>query len=767
MNNNLPVLVTRNNYIFPTFESILEIGRPKSLKALDTSIKKFNSQIILLNQCVPIEENPTIDKIYKSGVLVTFKIQKSWDDGSKTIGVKSLSRVRVKNLQSIGDDEYTANYEIIVPIIKNPEQTIMLFKQLLKAMDHKEFAVHYKFDFDNNKLAALESVIDGVATSIEDLSNLIKQKIISTKYLDQRVLLLFKVLNKDTEQSEVDQLINKKMQHRVNNQQREFILREKLKAIQEELDQINGKDDNGIKKYISRLNNEPFPEHIKNRLLSEIQRYQTLPPSSSEGNLLITYIDVMMSIPWWEKTEDKDDLTYALNKLNENHYGLEKVKKRIIEHLAVKTLTKKMRGHIICLVGPPGVGKTSLAKSIASATQRVFVKVSLGGIRDEAEIRGHRKTYIGAMPGRIIQAMKKAKAINPVFLLDEIDKLSSDYHGDPASAMLEVLDPEQNKTFSDHYVEEEYDLSNVMFIATANYYENIPETLIDRMEIIHLSSYTELEKMEITKNHLIKKIINIHGLKKSQLKFKDEALLEIIQFYTREAGVRQLERDLSSIARKFIVKFLKKEIKTLTVNKTIVNKFLGKRIFNHTLKEEKSQVGVVTGLAYTQYGGDILPIEVNYFVGKGNLILTGKLGDIMKESASIALDYIKANAEKFKLAKFNFESHDIHIHVPEGAVPKDGPSAGITITTSLISALTKQPVSREIGMTGEITLRGHVLPIGGLKEKSISANRSGLKTIIIPDRNKRDIIDIPKEVQENLKILFVHDYLQVYKLIFN
>jgi ATP-dependent Lon protease len=445
---------------------------------------------------------------------------------------------------------------------------------------------------------------------------------------------------------------------------------------------------------------------------------------------------------------------------------LKKVKERIIEYLAVKQKTDSVKGQIIVLVGPPGVGKTSLAKSIAEALGRNFVKVSLGGVKDEAEIRGHRKTYIAAMPGRIIQSMKRARSKNPLFLLDEIDKMSSDYKGDPSSAMLEVLDPEQNIEFSDNYIEEPYDLSDVMFIATANYPQDIPEALYDRMEIIELSSYTEIEKVQIARQYLIDNVLEEMNTTKDELQFSDEAISEIIKYYTREAGVRQLERLLSTIVRKFIVKQLNGELKTLAVSPEIVREFLGKHIFEHTSKQEKSNVGVVTGLAYTQFGGDILPIEVNYFPGKGGLILTGKLGDVMKESATIAFDYVKANYEKFGIDKSLFEHNDVHIHVPEGATPKDGPSAGITLTTALISALTGRPVSESLGMTGEITLQGHVLPIGGLREKSISAARSQLKKILIPSENVKDLDEIPDEVKNILEIKPVKEYQEVFDEVF-
>ncbi|MGL4382280.1 MAG: endopeptidase La, partial [Bacilli bacterium] len=474
------------------------------------------------------------------------------------------------------------------------------------------------------------------------------------------------------------------------------------------------------------------------------------------------YIDWIMSLPWHEASLDEEDFNKVESILNNDHYGLEKVKERIMEYLAVVKVTKSLKAPIICLVGPPGVGKTSIAKSIARALNKEFVKVSLGGVKDESEIRGHRRTYLGAMPGRIIQGMKKAKVTNPVFLLDEIDKMSSDYKGDPSSAMLEVLDPEQNSMFSDHYLEESYDLSNVMFIATANYLGNIPVELRDRLEIIELSSYTEHEKVMIAKNHLVEKQAQVHGLKKSDLKLSDSILKFIIQRYTREAGVRQLERVIAKIARKVVVANLKEEPKTpFTQDKIIA--YLGKPIFNHSSKESKDEVGVVTGLAYTAFGGDILPVEVNYFKGKGRLVITGQLGDVMKESATIALDFVKANAKKYNINEDLFETIDIHLHVPEGAVPKDGPSAGVTMSTAIISALTNRKVNRNIGMTGEVTLRGNVLPIGGLKEKSISAHRSGLKKILVPKENEKDLEDIPNEVASQLDVVLIDHVDQAVK----
>ena len=451
--------------------------------------------------------------------------------------------------------------------------------------------------------------------------------------------------------------------------------------------------------------------------------------------------------------EENNDLNLASQILDEDHYGLDKVKERILEYLAVKQMTNSLKSPILCLVGPPGVGKTSLAKSVARALDRKFVKVSLGGVKDEAEIRGHRKTYLGSMPGRIIQGMKKAGTLNPVFLIDEIDKMASDYKGDPSSAMLEVLDPEQNSMFSDHYIEEPYDLSDVLFIATANYRENIPPALYDRLEIIELSSYTEIEKLNIAKSHLINKQMEANGLKKGQFSISDDMLLFLIRHYTREAGVRSLERIIGTLCRKSVLDILKNNKKSVKITKKLIVTWLGHEKFEYGAKENKDQIGVVTGLAYTQFGGDILPIEVNYFDGKGKFIVTGQLGDVMKESSEIALDYVKSNAKKYNIDPKFFDTHDIHIHVPEGAVPKDGPSAGVTLTTALVSALTAHKVKSDIAMTGEVTLRGNVLPIGGLREKSVAAHRSGIKTIVIPKANVKDLEDVPESVKNDIKFI--------------
>ncbi|WP_342256509.1 endopeptidase La [Spiroplasma endosymbiont of Poecilobothrus nobilitatus] len=760
---NVPVLVTRGSYIFPGFEQVLEVGRDKSILAVNTASKDFDNHIVLVSQKKPLEDNPKLSEIYRIGILAELKIRKLWEDGSLTVNFKAVDRIKILDLHEGGF--YAADIDILKSFVKSEDKIVeKLTANIKELMELQDILPEDLLDQIGDSVDGNE-VVDTIAQFLPFIPVAKKQEIIEELDVEKRLQIIFDHLVNKQQANDIDNKISKKIKERVDEQQREYYLREKLKAIKDELDEFDGAADE-MKLYKERLTKEPFPKNIKERIEQEIIRYEALPQASSESNIIRTYIDWMMQIPWWEKTEEKNDLKFAKEVLDKYHFGLDKVKERIIEYLAVKTMTKSLKGQIICLVGPPGVGKTSLAKSISETTGRKFVKMALGGVKEESEIRGHRKTYIGAMPGRIIQSMKRAGSINPLFLLDEIDKMASDYRGDPASAMLEVLDPEQNSTFSDNYLEETYDLSDVMFIATANYYDNIPEALIDRMEIIQLSSYTELEKFHIAKDYLVPKVLSNNSLADGQLTITDDAINEIIKYYTREAGVRQLERDLNAVARKFIVKFLNKEMVNLTVKPDTVNDLLGKRRFEHTEKEKESQVGVVTGLAYTQFGGDILPIEVNSFLGKGSLVLTGKLGDIMKESASIALDYVKANSGKFNIDPKFFETHDIHIHVPEGAVPKDGPSAGITLTTAIISSLSNRPVSKYIGMTGEITLRGQVLPIGGLREKSISANRSGLKTILIPHKNIKDIEDIPKEVQETLNIIPVGTYDEVFKNVF-
>lgn len=589
-----------------------------------------------------------------------------------------------------------------------------------------------------------------------------KQAYLETLGANDRLEMLLADIEKEKKMGEVEKKINDTVKQRIDQGQKDYYLREKLNAIKEELGDVveQDKDAEQIRK---RLDENPYPENIKKKVKEELSRYEILPMASGETGVIKTYIDWLMDLPWWQETQDNQDLNQAQSILDADHYGLEKVKERILEYLAVKQMTNSLKAPILCLVGPPGVGKTSLARSVARALDRKFVKISLGGVRDEAEIRGHRRTYLGAMPGRIIQGMKKAGVVNPVFLIDEIDKMASDYKGDPSSAMLEVLDPEQNSYFSDHYIEEPYDLSKVLFIATANYLENIPPALRDRLEIIQLSSYTDVEKIHIAKEHLLPKQLKENGLHASQLKISDDLLLYLIRYYTREAGVRQLERTIATICRKTVLAILKDNKKSIRLSKKLVHEWLGNEKVDYGHKEKKDQVGTVTGLAYTSFGGDILQIEANRFEGKGRLILTGQLGDVMKESANIALDYIKAHAKEYKIDPKLFETNDVHIHVPEGAVPKDGPSAGVTMTTALVSCFSEIPVKANLAMTGEVTLRGNVLPIGGLKEKSLAAYRSGITTILIPKENVRDLDEIPQEVKDAVEFIPVSTVKQVLK----
>ena len=588
-----------------------------------------------------------------------------------------------------------------------------------------------------------------------------KYQYLEETHLNKRLKLLLEDIAKQKMIVDLEQKINDEIKRSIDENQKEYYLREKMRAIQQELGDKAKKEDE-IEELREKILKAKMPKLMEEKALQELNRYQSTPASMAESQVIRTYLDLIVELPWKKASKDNIDLKKVQDKLDEQHYALEKVKERIIEYLAVKIMTKQNPQTILCLSGPPGVGKTSLAISIADALNRKFVKQSLGGVRDESEIRGHRRTYVGAMPGRIIKGMKDAQTVNPVFLLDEIDKMASDFRGDPASAMLEVLDPEQNQKFSDHYLEEPYDLSQVLFITTANYLENVPAPLRDRMEIVELSSYTELEKFEIAKRHLLKKQLKAHGLKDAMFKLDEDVIYYIIQHYTREAGVRELNRYIGALIRKAIKTILIDKVPSVHITLENIDSFIGKKRFSHNLADQKEQIGVATGLAYTAFGGDTLPVEVTYYKGNGKLVLTGKLGDVMKESAMTALSFVKSHAEELKLDVSLFETNDFHIHVPEGAVPKDGPSAGITLATAIYSALSKRYVNKEVGMTGEITLRGNVLPIGGLKEKAIAAHRSGLKTILIPKDNEKDIDDIPKEVKDALTIIPVEHVTDVF-----
>lgn len=751
---DLPVICTRGMLVFPGHELSLDVGRTFSLNAMDLAVSQHDSNIVLVSQIHPLEEEINFDMVYHHATLckITKRIKKD-NHGTIKLTVVGEKRVELESLYTEGECYY-AKVRYLEDIHGDPNEETALVRKLTEQMQSMNGASQLLprelISNITHGLSASE-LADTIGHYIN--SDLVeREKILAEPDINKRLLLVLASMQKEKAINEIENSINNRVKKSIDENQKEFYLREKLKAIKEELgDTPNGEDE--VERFRSMIKDNPYPQNVKDKLTEELARYEMMPSTSPEANVVRTYLDWMTKLPWFEMTEDNQDITKVEKILDEDHFGLKKPKERIVEQLAVKQMTQSLKATIICLVGPPGVGKTSISKSIARALDRKFVKISLGGVTDESEIRGHRRTYLGSMPGRIIQGMKKAGVMNPVFLLDEIDKMASDYKGDPTSAMLEVLDPEQNSMFSDNYIEEPYDLSQVLFIATANDLGGIPEPLRDRLEIIELSSYTEQEKLMIAKDHLIKKELKNHGLTDEQLTITDDALMYIIRHYTREAGVRQLERLIAAICRKSVLKILKKTTDHVAVEVNDLEELLGKAPFDHTKKQPKPQVGVVTGLAWTQFGGDILPIEVNHFKGSGKFIVTGQLGDVMKESASIALDYLKAHADKYSLKDIDFDKQDIHIHVPEGAVKKDGPSAGVTLTTAIYSAFTQKPVRDDVAMTGEVTLTGNVLPIGGLKEKSISAHRSGIHTIIIPKDNAKDIDDIPESVRNDLTII--------------
>ena len=756
----LPLVCTRGVVVFPNQEVIIDVGREKSTRAVEEAQENYQSQVVLVAQRDLALENPDADDVYSFGTLCQIKHIRRME-GYLRVKFRGMQRVEIHTIIN-DDDMMTTTAEVHEDIMQDGMEEVALIRKIAKQFEEIE-AVSQTIPKEMiNELAKGVSA-PALADQISQLFPFTlekRQQLLETLGVNDRLYIILQEIESEKELSQIENKINDKVKTRIEESQKEYYLREKMRAIKEELGDVpdTDKDVDAIRK---RLDENPYPETIKEKVKDELSRYEMLPAASGETGVIKTYIDWLMDLPWWQESTDNADLNAAAERLDEDHYGLEKIKERILEYLAVKQMTNSLKAPIICLVGPPGVGKTSLAKSVARALDRKFVKISLGGVKDESEIRGHRRTYLGSMPGRFVQAMKKAGTINPVFLIDEIDKMASDYKGDPASAMLEVLDPEQNSVFSDHYIEEPYDLSKVLFIATANYLENIPNALRDRLEIIELSSYTELEKVEIAKRHLVPKQIEENGLKASQLKIDDEMISYLIRFYTRESGVRQLERVIATVCRKSVLAILKDKKRSIKVNKKLIKEWLGHEKFEYGKREMKDQVGTVTGLAYTSFGGDVLQIEVNHFEGKGKLVITGQLGDVMKESASIAYDYVRANAKKYKINTEMFEKNDIHIHVPEGAVPKDGPSAGVTLTTALVSSLSGIPVKANLAMTGEVTLRGHVLPIGGLKEKSMAAHRCGITTVVIPKANVKDLDDIPAIVKESVNFIPVDRVSQV------
>lgn len=761
---NKPVLITRGIIVFPHTKKKLIIGRKKSLNAI-LAANGGDKQIFVFSQKDPNADEPTLTQIYNNGTLCEIVELKKVKDDEYNVVLKGLNRVITNKLVE-KNNMILADAEIIKDEktnSKNVKEKMNLLVSLLTNYTKRQPSPALKKLI--NSSFSPSKLIDQLANMVP-MSFKKAQSIIEKTNIIDRIEIICGALANPEDSIGIENEINGKMNKELSKQQREFYLRQKLGIIKEELGQISSTE-NDTKNMRDKVNRSPYPENIKKRALEEISRMEsTMNPQ--ENSITRGYLDWLLGIPYWQKTEDNNNIVNVENTLNKTHYGLEKVKERIIEYLAVRAKTPNSKSPIICLVGPPGVGKSTLAKSIADALGKKFVKMSLGGVHDESEIRGHRKTYLGSMPGRIIKGMKTAEVVNPLFLLDELDKMTSDnLHGDPASALLEVLDPEQNTSFIDNYIEEPYDLSNVMFVATANYAEQIPEPLYDRLEIIELTSYTEKEKLQIAKNYSIPKIFKQTGLNDTELKFKDDAISYIINRYTKEAGVRELERLINKIARKFIVKQLHdKNIKNEIIDIEAVRKYLDKEIFEYNVREKENIPGIVNGMAYTAAGGDLLPIEVTCFEGKGQIIITGNLKETMKESATVAIGYVKANADKYGLKNFDFKKKDIHIHVPQGGIPKDGPSAGVTLTTAVISALTKQSVPANIAMTGEITLRGKVLIIGGIKEKVISAFRGGVNEIFIPKSDERFLKDVPEEVKSKIKFHLVENYSEIYNAIF-
>lgn len=760
----LPLLALRDIVIFPGIISPIFIGRDKSLKALQAARNIGEGQYILLvTQKMQGQDNPKIEDLYKIGVLAkiiqTIKLP---NDNAKIL-VEAINRVQLDNI--IDKEFFSAKYNIITDkVVDDLEGLDNLTSKIIKSF--KEYT-------QNNK--KINPEILGVINEQKNSSYIInilashliaplsrKQELLEETNTFKRANLLAETIDAEITHSTTEIELQQKVKKQIEKTQRDYYLHEQMKAIQKELDGGEEKSDFfDIEKKIKTLK---LSTEAKEKAESELKKLKPMNPMSAESSVVRNYLDTLLGLPWGIFDKSKIDITKAEEVLNRDHFGLEKVKERIIEYLAVLQRSKKIKGPILCFIGPPGVGKTSLVKSIAEAIGRKYSKFALGGVRDEAEIRGHRKTYLGSMPGKIITLIKKAKASNPVILLDEIDKMGSDFRGDPASALLEVLDPEQNSHFVDHYLEVEYDLSDIMFIATANSY-NLPRALIDRMEIINIAGYVEEEKLQIAKNYLVPKQLNQHGMKKNELIITDEALLEIIRSYTKESGVRSLEREIGALVRKVLKKILNdKKNNIFKITLTDLEEYLGVKKFRFGLAEEEDQIGATTGLAYTEVGGDLLTIEAVAFPGKGEVKTTGKLGDVMKESAQAAYSCFRTRATKLGLKYEDYKDLDIHLHVPEGAIPKDGPSAGTAIFTTIVSLMTNIPVKRTIAMTGEITLRGKVLPIGGLKEKLLAASRGGIKTVLIPQDNVKDLKDIPNNIKTSLEILPVSSIDQVLSL---
>ncbi len=749
----LPMIPIRDVVVFPHMMIPFVIGRPSSVRALEFALEG-SKRVFLATQMDASVDEPKAKDIYTVGTVANIVQSVKLSDGNIKVLVEGIQRVRALRFAT-EPGFFVADVELLEETSVASARTNLLIKRLQSVFEQfSKLSHHVNYDAILNAMKTLEpskladNICANLPIGIEE-----KQQLLEMVDLAERIEKINEIIEVEIEKIKVDRNIQGRVKRQMERAQKEYYLNEKMKAIQKELGRKDEKTElDELKKQVEAAK---MPKDANEKATKEIQRLEMMPPMSAESTVSRTYLDWLLAMPWNKKSREIRDMKWSMKVLEEDHYGLEKIKDRIIEFLAVRSLVKKPQGTILCFVGPPGVGKTSLGKSIARATGRKFVRLSLGGVRDEAEIRGHRRTYIGALPGQIIQMLKKAGTRNPVFMLDEVDKMSMDFRGDPSAALLEVLDPEQNHMFVDHYLDTEFDLSMVMFIATANVLHTIPRPLQDRMEVIQLSGYTELEKLEIAKRFLVKKQMEANGLHANQIKFTDEAILNLIRKYTRESGVRNLEREIANICRKTAKQIVVSQEPKAEVTPELVEKFLGKPKFREQNVSESNQVGLATGLAWTEVGGEVLLTEATLMEGKGQLTLTGKLGEVMQESARAAMSYVRSRAAAYGIGRDFHRKMDLHIHIPEGAIPKDGPSAGITMATTIVSALTKIPVRNDVAMTGEITLRGKVLPIGGVKEKLLAAHRAGIKNIILPKENEKDLQDIPPEILESLRVSLV------------
>ena len=759
----IPVLPLRDIVVFPHMVVPLFVGRDKSVNALE-QVMSSDKKIMLITQKSATTDDPKKDDLFDFGTVANVLQLLKLPDGTVKVLVEGTQRASI-NIFYENEDFLESDIDLIDEAIDSTDKKLRALSKSATEQFDKYVNLNKKIPPEVigsiNEIDDLGKLSDTIASHLSiKLSD--KQDILESVDIYSRFEKILNFIASELDVMQVEKKIRGRVKTQMEKTQREYYLNEQMKAIQKELGETeDGKDD--IQEYEEKIEKTKLSKEAKEKCFAEIKKLRSMSPMSAESSVIRNYLDWVLSLPWGKKTKIKKDINYAEKILNEDHYGLEKVKERILEYLSVQQRIKKMKGPILCLVGAPGVGKTSLGKSIARATGRKFVRMSLGGVRDEAEIRGHRRTYIGSLPGKVLQMMKKAGSSNPLFLLDEIDKLGADYRGDPSSALLEVLDPEQNNTFNDHYLEVDYDLSDTMFLTTANTLR-MPPALLDRMEIIRIAGYTEDEKIEIVKQHLTPQILKRHGIKSDELKIDESAIVGLIRYYTREAGVRSLERELANLARKTIKKIVSGDIKNLTINGSNLTEFAGVKKYKYGEIDHDDQVGIVTGLAWTEVGGDILPIESVIMPGKGRMTITGKLGDVMKESIQAAKSYVRSRSIDFGIKPTIFPIRDIHIHVPEGAIPKDGPSAGLGMVTSIVSVLTGIPVRKDIAMTGEVTLRGKALGIGGLKEKLLAALRAGTKTVIIPKENEKDLADIPDNVKKGLELIFVDNVDEVLKI---